>query len=785
MTERIKRLKERLFEMDGRTVFLERLTLMRQGYEKYRDESPSVRYALILDEILSGMSIVIDTDDLIAGRVKETIPTNEEEAVIEDIAAYYEEVCPKAVMAHEVGVEDWAFRGRLPPQSRDPFRNASMPSWFNTDGHITVSWETLLSKGMSGVRETAEKKAARIKETDPDSAKKLEFLEAVIVSCDAVIKFAGRYVEKLKELAGNEKDEGIRKELQELGDTLKRVPSHPARCFREALQSVWFLDFIMHQACGSRDYTPGRMDQYLYSYYKKDIEQGVLTESQAIELLQNFFIHTVEISGISDHTHGAAGYEYTSTAPAKRSLCKDSVQYLVLAGQTPDGNDACNDLSLIILDAIDEVRTKSPAIIVRYHESINRDFWLKTCDLMRRNFNNIGIYNDAPVIEAMVNGGVMPEDAINYSHYGCCNPAIPGKDAQLREDQRNLTKILELTLNDGFDPIAKIQRGPHTGEVGEFKTFDQLMAAYKIQMGEDIVRSIDRHEERFKSRIADKPFSFESCLLEGCVETATDCNDPKRNPAFGGPGYIHFDIHGGGLATTADSLAAIRKIVYEKNEISLSELKNALDKNFDGNEMLRLKLINKHPKFGNDDDYVDSIAAEIGNSFCTQVISHGSKRPALGLCWPTLYSYHRYRSCGLETGATPDGRMAFEPVSENQSPVNGRDNKGISALINSLSKLNSAFKMTSGGGLTINIHPTALMVEDGAKVIADLYETYFEKGGLYIQLNVIDRETLIEAKKHPERHRELLVRVTGYSAYFVTLSPESQDNIIARYAHSA
>ena len=791
MTERIESLKEKLFAMEEEAIFLERLFLLKQGYEKYHDKPASLRYALTLDEILSGMSVVIDPDDLIAGRVKETIPTDEEEETIEEIAAYYQEVCPEAVQAPRVSFEDWAYSGKQPPPSRNAFTAAAIPSWFNTFGHLTVSWETLLRKGMSGIMETARQTAAGIEaatgkalDQDLERRKKLEFLEAVTLSCDAVIKFAERYVDTLNSLAESEEDETKKTEFLKTRDILKRVPAYPASTFREALQSVWFLDLIMHQVCGARDYTPGRMDQYLYQYYKHDIEHGVISRDEAIELLQNFFIHTVEISGLTDHTHGSGMYNYTTTVAGKRSLCVDSVQYLVLAGQTPRGKDAVNQLSSVMLDAIDEIRTKSPTVIIRYHEGIDRDFWLKACDMMARSFNNIGIYNDKTVIKAFAENGVKPADAINYSHYGCCNPAIPGKDAQIREDQRNLTKILELALNDGFDPVAGMQRGPHTGKVEEFETYDQLMAAFKSQMDEDIARTVKRMAARFESYIADRPFSFESVLLEGCVEEAMDCNDPRRNPSLGGPGYLHLVMHGGGLATTSDSLAAIKKMVYEESEISLPELKKALDENYEGHEMLRLKLANKCPKFGNDDDYVDSIAAEIGREYCSRVISHGKSEANLGDCWPTLYTYHRYRSCGLETGATPDGRKAFEPVSENQSPVNGKDNKGISALINSLSKLDGALSLSPGGGLTVNMHPTALMVEDGAKVVSDFYETYFDKGGLYIQLNVIDRDTLLDAKKHPEKHRELLVRVTGYSAYFVSLSPESQDNIIARYAHA-
>jgi formate C-acetyltransferase len=767
-------------------MFLERLFFMKTGYEKYRDELPSVRYALILNEILSNISIVIDEDDLIVGRIKETIPTDQEKEALREIAEFYNSACPEAMSPSGTNVKDHAYSGRKTDEreslNRAFFASIASRSWFSTAGHITVSWDTLLNKGMKGIRDLAQEKLTEL-DDDSENRKKRQFLEAVTISCDAVINFAKRYEESLTKLAKDEKDETRRDDLLKVRGVLQRVPAHPAQNFHEALQSVWFLDLIMHTVCGARDYALGRMDQYLYKYYKNDIEQGRLTRDDIIELLQNVFIHTVEISGLGDQAHGSKAFRYTPTMPIKQSRSRDSVQYLILAGQTLDGRDACNELSYIILDAVDEIRTKTPNITIRYHKGIDRKFWLKACDLMRRGFNNIGVYNDEVMIEAFENCGVRPEDAINYAHYGCCNPCIPGKDAQLREDQRNLAKILELTLNDGFDPAINVQRGPHTGNINDFENFDDLMDAFKIQIRDDVARAVENKVRHYKTYVQKRPFSFESCLLEGCVEMAMDCNDPYRNPNMGGPGYIHHNIDAGGLATAADSLAAIKKLVYDDKEITLPELKEALDVNFKGHEMLRLRLLNKCPKFGNDDDYVDTLVREIGRTFCREVVSYDSKHPVLGQCWPQLYSYHRYRSCGLETGATPDGRRAWEPVSENQSPTNGCDRKGISALINSLSKLHESFSLTPGGGVTINMHPTALMVEYGAKVIGDTMETYFEKGGMHLQINIVDKETLIDAQNHPEKHRDLLVRVTGYSAYFVTLSPESQNNIITRFPH--
>ncbi len=783
MRARIHRLKEKLFTLDNRTIFLERLFFMRSGYEKYKDEHPAVRYALILHEILSNISIVIDPEDLIVGRIKETIPTADDEAALAEIAAYYRTVCPEAMMVPRVPSGQGAKEAGTPEEEDrlgSLFSQTAALTWFSTAGHLIVAWNLLLQQGMGGVREAARVKLAEVG-SDLDRRDERQFLRAVILSCDAVITYARRYEDALATLAKDEPDAQRRSDLLTARAVMHQVPAHPARTFHEALQAVWFLDLVMHTVCGARDYALGRMDQYLYPYYRADLEAGRLTRDDAIEFLQNVFIHTVEISGLGDHTHGAQAFGYTSTAPIKHSRCRDSVQYLTLAGQTPEGRDACNDLSAIILDAVDELRTKTPNISLRYHPHIDRAFWLKACDLMRRRFNNIGVYNDTVMIPAFERCGVRPEDAINYAHYGCCNPAIPGKDAQLREDQRNLAKILELTLHDGYDPVAQTQRGPHTGGLEAFEAFEDLLDAFKIQLQADVARSVAHKERQYQQARIDKPFSFESCLLEGCVEQAMDCNDPRRNPGFGGPGYLHHNIDAGGLATTADALAAIKKLVYEDHVITLQELVAALDANYDGHELLRLRLVNKCPKFGNDDDYVDALAQEIGLAFCQEVVRYDATHPVLGQCWPQLYTYHRYRSCGLETGATPDGRRAGEPVSENQGPTAGCDRKGVSAVINSLAKLHEAFRLTPGGGVTIEVPPTALLVEDGAKVIADTLETYFEQGGMHLQVNVVNRETLLDAQIHPEKHRDLLVRVTGYSAYFVTLSPESQDHLIARY----
>jgi len=320
--ERIQRLKEKLFSMDNRTMFLERLFLMKTGYEKYRDERPSVRYALILNEILANISVVIDEDNLIVGRIKETIPTAQEEEALKEIAEYYKSACPEAMNSPKIRVKDWATSGRKKDEeeylSGALFSSIASLSWFSTAGHITVAWDALLNKGMKGVRDLAQEKLVEL-DNSPESIKKRQFLEAVTISCDAVINFAKRYEEALTNLATDEEDAERREGLLKVREVVKRVPAHPARSFHEALQSVWFLDLIMHAVCGARDYALGRMDQYLYEYYKTDMERGRLTKDDAIELLQSVFIHTVEVSGLGDQAHGSKAFGYTATLPIKNS----------------------------------------------------------------------------------------------------------------------------------------------------------------------------------------------------------------------------------------------------------------------------------------------------------------------------------------------------------------------------------------------------------------------------------------------------------------------------------
>ncbi len=743
MRERIGRMKARLFDVDDRTVFWERVLALRRVHQTHGRERPTRLYALALQEITATMSVVIREDDLVVGEPQEILLSPEEEALF---AAY----------------------------AGDYFQ----PPWFATRGHVTPAWDVLLERGLLDIKREAMEHSAALAPDAADALQRREFWEAIAVCCQAVVDLSVRYAETATRLAAATGDAGRRAELEQISAVCRRVPGLPARTFHEALQSVWFVDFILHAVCGARDYSAGRLDQYLLPFYRQDIRGGVITREDALELLQCVFVKMNAFIGIHDHY----------TTPMKRSPCKDSVQYVVVGGQTADGRDATSELSFLCLEAVDQLRLKEPNLTVRYHTGMDRAFWEGVCDAVRRGAS-IGIYNDDVVIASLRNLGFSLADARRYVHYGCCNPHLPGWEPQLREYQHSLVKCLELALNNGRDPyparptrlenelrdhgpayaVDETFTGPPTGELEDLKTFAHFMHAVKAQIAHEVARAVDVKRRYYEEDyLAHRPFCFESALIHDCVARGRDAN-------HGGARYVHHNDYAGGLATVADSLAVIKKAVFEEGWLTLGELRDALAANFTGRDILRQRLLHRYPKFGNDDDEVDAIAAEIAECFCGEVLKH--RDPVVGACWPGIYTYHRFKGIGHVAGATPDGRLAGEPTSENQGPAPGRDRSGPTATLRSLAKL--PLHLTPSGGQTLTLHPTLFAGPDGTTHLSDLVETYFSLGGQHLQINVVTTETLRAAQREPEQYRGLVVRVTGYSAYFVTLDRQTQDLLIA------
>ncbi|RLC68726.1 MAG: hypothetical protein DRH97_02210 [Chloroflexi bacterium] len=757
---RIANLRDKAVSADPRERFVERYYLLDAAYRRHKDESYAIRHAHITSDILSGISIVVDEDDLIVGRVKKVIPTEEDGKLMTQLRVEHdpnarEEMsiypgmsyldCPEVREA--LHGPTWCFPG---------------PTWYTHAGHIIPDWEELLKKGTNGIKEKAQQKLEEIDADDPEQESKRHFLQGIVISCDAISRFGMRYAEYIGELIEKEKDPRRRAELLRMKEVCARVPANPARNFHEAIQSIWFLDLIFHQVGGSRDYALGRMDQYLYPLYRNDLEAGTVSREQALELLECLFIKQNEMGLVMPDN-------------------ATSTQYATIGGKTLDGKDVSNDVSILVLEAIDRLRLPQPSLVVRYSKGMDRELWHKACDVSRR-ANTLILANDEVFIPAYVRCGVFPEDAVEYGQVGCNNPGLTGRSCPDREYWMNLPKFLELTLNDGYDAFIKTRMGPQTGKAETFKTFDDLMAAFKVQISYWVERVVQERSKYYKEYVDNRPFSLESILAKDTVEMAMDINSSDRNPPTG-TGYTQHPLLGGGIATVADSLAAIKRLVYEEGRMSLQELNEVLKNNFADQEELRLELRNRLPKYGNDDDYVDSIAAEVALYYCEEVVRQRGKYA--GLSFPAIYSYMSYLYHGMVTGATADGRLAGEPVSENQQAVNGLDRKGVTALLNSMRKLKPAFRYTPFGGSTITIDGSAAASENAVDLFSALFETYFENGGLQVMPNVVDVKTLLDAKVHPEQHGNLVVRVTGFSAYFVRLTPEVQDFVIARTAHSA
>jgi formate C-acetyltransferase len=685
-----------------------------------------------LRELLTHVSIVIEEEDLILGRVREVVPTEEQERWFEEN-------------------KDRCFR----------------VSWFLTDGHLTLSWERLLVEGLRGIRRRARDRLNDTETRDALDRSRVDFWEGTILCCDAIEAYALRYAERAETMARAADDGRRRHELLQAAEVCRRVPAHPARTMHEAVQSIWLVDLVLHAVVGARDFSLGRLDQYLHLYYERDLAAGRITPQGAQELIECLYIKCSEIIGYGDQANRET---------RRRSLCQDSVQYVVLGGQTPDGQNAVNALSTICLQA-GHLQLKQPTIKVRYFRGMDATetgagFWREACRLIRAG-GSVGIYNDDVVIPAFESVGVAPQDARNYVHYGCCNANVPGKEGSLMERWHSLPKFLELALNDGRDPLTGEQVGPQSGDASRFASLDDLLQALQAQMRHALEAERAAYPPLTGADRARCSFTLESIFLEDCVESG-------REWRLGGAKYWHKSQHGVGIATVANSLAAIQEVVFDAEELLLAELRDILNADFEGREPLRQRLLNRCKKYGNDDAFVDQLAVQVADTFCDEVvrcnqISHDIR------FWPEIYSYHNNRRLGSHLGATADGRKRGEPVSENQSPSYGTDASGITACLRSIAKLPT--HRTPGGGTNLKVHPSAVRGEEGLEALSGLLKTYFHLGGQHLQLNVLDSAVLKRAQRHPEKYRTLSVRVVGYSAYFVTLTQEVQDDIIRRTEH--
>ncbi len=629
-----------------------------------------------------------------------------------------------------------------------------------TIGHITAGYAKVLGKGMNGIKADVARALEGLRYEDPGYIHRKQFLESVALVCEAVTVFAQRHAEHVRQLAEREPDAARRTALLRTAAVCDRVPAEPARTFQEALQSFWFTHLVLNLETDGHAFGPGRFDQYLYPYYRYSIESSEITQDEAQELLDLMWVKFDEITLAKD-----SGESQTSSSYPE-------FQNLNIGGLTRDGRDATNELSFMSLTALEHCRLPQPGLSAQISSKTPSKFLLRCCDLLRQGMGMPAMFNTDVLVLGMVNRGKTLEDARASSVHGCVACFCDGKDRMASTGYFNLAKCLELALNDGLDRLTGEQLGPRTGDPARFASFEEVVAAFKAQVAHFVDMKVHYDNIMRDIYAVYCPVPFTSAVIDDCIERALDWHR-------GGAHYNIATMSGVAVGTVADALAAIRKHVFDGKSFTMCQLKDALDRDWQGFELMRQLLVNKTPHYGNDDDYADDLAVLVAQIFCGEVERHRDIQGAK--YWVDLLPTTSHISLGELTGATPDGRRAGTPLSEGVSPVQGHDLKGPTAVARSVAKLDHA--RTNGTLLNMKISPQCVKTQEDLRKLAALIRGYFDQGGHHVQFNMIDRKILEDAMVHPEKYRNLIIRVAGYSDYFVLLSPDIQREILSRTEH--
>ncbi len=597
---------------------------------------------------------------------------------------------------------------------------------------------------------------------DPRAYHKQEQLKAMDICADALVNFAGRYAREALRLAGKEKDPERKKELQRIAENCSHVPANPPRDLWEALQYYWFVHLGVITELNTWDaFNPGRLDQHIYPFYKKDLEEGRLTHEDAEELLQCFWVK----------------FNNQPAPPKVGVTAAESGTYTDFAninvgGLKPDGSDGINQASYLLLDVIDDMRILQPSSNIQLSHKNPDRFLKRACRIIRKGWGQPSVFNADTVVQEMLLQGKRVEDARSGGTSGCVETGAFGKESYILTGYFNIPKVLEITLNNGADPSSGKKIGLETGDPRDFQDFEQLFEAFTRQMRHFIdikMKGNSIIEQLYASYM---PAPFLSLLIDDCIAQGLDYN-------AGGARYNTNYIQGVGIGSITDSLAALKYHIFDQGTLTFEELLPALEKNFAGEESLRRSFLNKTPKYGNDDDYTDDIMVRAFTAFFQAV--DGRKNTKGGVYRINMLPTTCHVYFGSVMGATPDGRKAREPLSEGISPVQGADRKGPTAVLKSAGKMDHV--KTGGTLLNMKFTPQVLEGEEGLQKLAHLIRAYFRMGTHHIQFNVVDAATLRAAQQEPEKYRDLIVRVAGYSDYFCDLSEALQEEIITRTEH--
>jgi len=783
MSERVARLRQQSLDAIP-TISTERAELMTEFYRQdLGPVSAPVRRALAFQYLMEHKTICINEGELIVG----------EKGPAPKAAPTYPELCCHTLEDLDILNSREKISFAFSPQARQVYEETIIPFWRGKTmrelifGEMTEEWKTayeagiftefmeqrspghtvlddkIYHKGFLDFKRDVQQSLQDLDYlNDPEAYNKQEQLKAMNICLDALIRFAERHAEKAIELAQQETDPQRKKELERIVEVCSYVPAHAPRDFWEALQYYWFVHLGVTTELNPWDaFNPGHLDQHLYPFYKKGLEERTLTREQAEELLQCLWIK---------FNNQPAPPKVGVTA-AESSTYTDFAQ-INTGGVKEDGSDAVNEVTYLILDVIEEMRLLQPSSSIQVSKKSPDRFLKRTAKIIRTGFGQPSVFNTDLVVQELVRQGKSVADARNGGTSGCVETGAFGKENYNLSGYFNMPKVLEITLNNGVDPRMGRRIGLETGDPAQFETFEEVFEAYKKQLNYFVdikVRGNNVIERLYANYI---PAPFLSLLIDDCIATGKDYHD-------GGARYNTTYIQGVGVGTMTDAMTAIKYHVFDEKTLTMEALMATLQDNFEGRERVRQMLLNRTPKYGNDDDYADDVMVAIFEAYFDAV--DGRKNTKGGTYHINLLPTTVHVYFGSVVGATPDGRKAEMPLSEGISPVQGADRHGPTAVIKSVAKMDHV--RTGGTLLNQKFTPQLLQDDDGLDKLVHLIRTYFKLDGHHIQFNVVDAATLRAAQKNPEQYRDLIVRVAGYSDYFCDLSEVLQDEIIARTEH--
>lgn len=793
LTDRIKRYKESVLTTKP-YVCAERSVLVTEAYKKYQDQPVVLKRAYMLENILNNMQIFIEEDTLIVGnhssanRSAPIFPeyamdwvineldefekrdgdvfyiTKETKTQLKEVAPYWEHntTKEKALAA-------------IPNNSKVFYDLGIIKAEGNItsgDAHIAVNYETIINKGLIFYEKQTNQMLDNLDLTVYANQKKFYFYKATLIVIEAVKNFAKRYADIANEQATKVSNTKRSNELKEIAKILNKVPYEPAENFYEAIQSIWLIQLILQIESNGHSLSYGRLDQYAYPFLERDLNNNKITENQALELLTNLWVKTYTINKIRSWAHT----QFSAGSPL--------YQNVTIGGQTVNKEDAVNKLSYLILKSVAQTKLPQPNLTVRYHKGLDHNFMKECIEVIKVGIGMPAFNNDEIIIPSFIEKGVKEEDAYNYSAIGCVETAVPGKWGYRCTGMSfiNFPKTLLIAMNNGIDPKSGIRLVEGMGHFKNMKTYEELVKAWDYVIGDFTRHSVIIENTCDMILEEDVPDILCSALTEDCIGRGKTIKE-------GGAVYDFISGLQVGIANLADSLSAIKKLVFEERKITQSELWNSILNDFKGEEGQKIQemLLHEAPKYGNDDDYVDELIVEAYNCYIDEVKKYPNTRFGRGPIGGTRYAGTSSISANVGQGkgtmATPDGRNAFKPLAEGCSPSHNMDKNGPTAVLKTISKLPTK-EITGGVLLNQKINPQMLVKEEDKLKLIMLIQTFFNRlHGYHIQYNVVSRETLLDAQANPKKHRDLIVRVAGYSAFFYVLSKATQDDIIQRTEH--